>query len=321
MLRSRGSLIWVIPFLLTAGCALGGDGVTPRDRDGSVRMDGSRTDAGMTSGTDVDGDGVPAEIDCNDTDPAIGSTTERGCSSRCGEGVERCADGRWETCTAPLTCDCADGSPPRTLDCERCGTQSQVCTGGAWVNDGTCMGQGPCTPADIDMGALCGMCGRQERRCQADCTWGPWACVAEGECTAAAIETGTRACTTGCGGNETRTRTCSGACMWGAWSGWSGGCPTCGPVCGNAMCEMGETCASCADCRYGHLGTGNGGDPCTGVPTETWRCVTRSDGNRVSQVCRSGSWLNFNLTPRDCNGCVCSFSAACCQVGSPSGGC
>ncbi|MCZ7683551.1 MAG: hypothetical protein M5U28_34155 [Sandaracinaceae bacterium] len=41
----------------------------------------------------------------------------------------------------------------------------------------------------------------------------------------------------------------------------------------------------------------------------------------MSQVCRSGSWVNFNFDPRDCSGCVCSFSTSCCQVGSPSSGC
>ena len=320
---------WYLSFsclAFAAGCALGEDGVVPRDRDGSAPMDGAApTDAGgrdatLVPGADMDGDGVPSESDCNDLDPAVGSMSERGCSSSCGTGVERCTGGRWETCTAPLTCECVDGSAPRTLDCERCGTQRQVCTGGTWVNEGGCMGQGPCSLGDIDMGPICGRCGREERRCQSDCTFGPSACLGEGVCTAGATDTETRSCSMGCGGTETRTRTCDSACAWGAFSGWSG-CPMCGPVCGNAMCETGETCMSCADCQNGHLGAGDNGDPCPGSAEGLWRCVTRSSGGRVSQVCRMGMWVSFNLTPRDCNACVCTFSVACCQAGSTSGGC
>ncbi len=318
---------------LVPGCALGEDGVVPRDRDGSTPMDGGPgtdgslgrdgspgTDSMVPPGTDMDGDGVPSERDCNDADPAVGSMAERGCSSMCGTGIERCTDGRWEICTAPLTCDCAAGSPPRTLDCGRCGSQRQVCTDGAWVDDGACTGEGPCTLGDIDMGPLCGRCGREERRCQTDCTWGPTACVAEGVCMAGATDTGTRACTTTCGDTQTRTRSCGATCTWGTWSGWSA-CPPCGPVCGDGTCDGGETCMSCADCRYGHLGTGENGDPCPGAAEGIWRCVTRAGGSRVSQVCRSGGWISFNLTPRDCSACMCAFSLACCQVGSPSSGC
>lgn len=326
LILARGSLLAAC-VALVAGCALGEDGVNPRDRDASPSMDGSvpvdggaGTDGMVAPGSDMDGDGVPSERDCNDADPTVGSTAERRCSSMCGEGIERCTDGIWEICTAPLTCECVVGSAPRELDCERCGTQRQVCTDGGWVNDGACAGSGPCSPGDIDMGPLCGMCGREERRCQADCTWSSTACVSEGVCAAGASDTESRTCATTCGGTETRTRSCGSSCGWGAWSGWSG-CPTCGPVCGDGTCESGETCTSCADCRNGHLGTGEHGDPCSGVPAETWRCVTRSDGARVSQVCRSGAWISFNLTPRDCNACVCAFSLACCQVGSPSSGC
>lgn len=331
---------------MVGGCATGDDGIMPRDPDGGLMdaggggLDAGDVDAGMATaceppcrgtdvcragrcvptGTDVDGDGVDASVDCNDSDPAVGSTAERGCSSSCGEGVERCVDGVWQTCTAPLTCDCVDGSTPRMLDCGMCGQQRQICMGGAWVDDGTCAGSGPCSPGDVDMGSTCGNCGRQERHCGTDCQWGAWACVDEGECMAGATDTDSRTCTPSCGGTERRTRTCSSSCTWGAWSGFTG-CVACGPVCGNGTCESGETCSSCADCRYGHLGTGDNGDSCAGVPAETWRCVTRSSGGMVSQVCRGGVWISFNLSPRDCSGCVCSFSLACCQTGSTSGGC
>lgn len=328
--------------LIAGGCATGDDGIIPRDPDGG-RMDaggGGDVDAGdvdsgaapacdppctgtdvcragacVAAGEDRDRDGVASAIDCNDDDASVGSTDERGCSSACGAGVERCVDGDWQTCTAPLTCECVEGSAPRELDCGMCGTQRQVCAGGAWADEGGCTGEGPCAPGDIDMGGLCGNCGRQERRCQADCTWGAFTCVDEGECMAGAVDSESRGCTGGCGGNETRSRTCNSSCVWGAFGPYAG-CPTCGPVCGDSTCEGGETCESCADCRYGHLGTGNNGDPCPGVPAETWRCVTRSDGLRVSQVCRGGMWVSFHLTPRDCNACRCSYSLSCCQAGA-----
>jgi len=335
-----------IALLLAAGCASGGDGVNPRDRDASApppRIDATipvddagepptacdppcvgdtvcRAGACEPAGMDGDGDGVDVTLDCDDSDPTIGRTADRDCSSMCGTGVERCTDGEWETCTAPTTCDCEAGAPPRMLDCGMCGTQRQVCSDGAWVDDGACMGEGPCGPGDVDMGSTCGRCGREERRCNADCTWGAWTCVDEGACMAGETDTETRSCSTSCGGTETRSRTCSGSCTWGGFGAWSG-CPSCGPVCGDGTCESGETCSSCADCRADHLGSGDHGDSCAGVPENQWRCVTRSDGFRVSQVCRSGAWVNFNLTPRDCNACVCSFSLSCCQAGSTTPGC
>ena len=69
------------------------------------------------------------------------------------------------------------------------------------------------------------------------------------------------------------------------------------------------------------MGTGSGGSSCAGVPDGQWRCVTQSGLGMVSQVCRSGSWVNFNLNPMNCSACVCAFSTACCQPGSPSTGC
>lgn len=267
----------------------------------------------VSAAADGDGDGVPTATDCDDADVSVGATAERTCSSGCGDGLERCADGVWAACDAPLSCDCAPGSAPRDLACGRCGTQRQVCADGTWTNEGGCSGEGVCNPDALGAGGGCGMCGTQERRCLVDCTWGAYTCVGEGACTAGAPQTETRSCA--CGADETRTRTCTSSCGWGAWSAWSG-CSSCGPVCGNAMCETGESCASCSDCQNGHLGTGNNGDPCTGVPAETWRCVTRSGGDPVSQVCRGGIWVNYHLFPRDCAACVCSYTLACCQAGA-----
>ncbi len=319
--------------------------MNPRDRDGSAPLDAADRDAGgvdagagdvcdppcsginvcrggtcVPVGEDRDMDGVDASVDCNDDDASVGSTGERACSSACGTGVERCVDGVWMTCSAPVSCDCVEGSAPRTLDCGMCGQQRQVCTAGAWVDDGVCTSAGVCSPGEIGMGAPCGNCGRQERRCGADCQWSPFVCVDEGECAAGAVENDSRICTPSCGGTESRSRTCGSTCTWGAYSAFAG-CVACGPTCGDGLCETGETCSTCADCQNGHLGAGDDGDPCSAAAEGAWRCVTRTSGGTVSQVCRSGAWVSFNLSPRDCSACVCGFSLACCQAGSPSGGC
>ena len=320
------------------GCAMGDDGIVRRGTDGggSPGVDAQRPptegcDPPCSGGqvcrdracvapeTDADMDGVPADRDCDDLDASLGATGERACASACGDGVERCVDGRWEACSAPSTCDCAAGSPPRELACERCGVQRQVCVEGMWMNDGGCMGMGACAPGAVESGGSCGMCGSQERRCNVDCTWGPMACLGEGECRSGEVQSESRDCPGGCG-TQTRRREWGASCSWGAWSAWST-CGTCGPVCGNGTCEAGETCSACVDCQYGHEGTGSGGSSCGGAPENHWRCVTQPGLGVVSQVCRSGSWVNFNLNPRNCGACVCSFSASCCQTGSTSGGC
>lgn len=388
MSRAAASLalaLWAI------GCA-SGTGVNPRQQDGGPRDAAAAVDTALPcdpvcaidevcvegvchpATSDLDHDGVPAATDCDDANASVGSVSERSCSSSCGTGVERCTDGVWATCTAPTTCDCTDGEPPRTIACMHCGMQQQVCSGGVWTDSGLCVGGGPCSPGDVDMGGTCGNCGTLARTCMTDCTWGAWGCSDEGVCAATDVPqsesqscgtcgTGTQmrtrscdattcqwgtwsgwgtcsggemgtcspgqtdmqtqACPGGCA-NQTRTRSCDTAasCTWGTWSSWST-CPSCGPVCGNSSCESGETCSSCSsDCRYGQGGNGNGGDSCAGVPAETWRCVHSSSlGGNVSQVCRSGSWLNFNFNPRNCGGCFCGFSSSCCQSGSTSSGC
>ncbi len=367
--------------LSLAGCAFGTDSIVRRNADGAGVDGGTiigceppcgdgescRAGACVPDGGDGDGDGIPTEIDCDDTDAEIGAVTEALCSNGCGEGVMQCVDGVWGECDAPTECDCEPGSAPRTSPCGFCGTQRQVCTDGAWLNDGACVGAGECTAGMVESGASCGSCGTQSRTCQVDCTWGAWECSGGGECVAGTTDTRTmscgacgegtrtdtrtctgsctwgawstgscatsatcapgetdvdsRSCSGGCGMSETRTRSCnSTTCTWGTYGSWSG-CGSCGPVCGNGTCESGETCSSCADCRYGHGGTASG-TSCAGVPAETWRCVySTSLGGNVSQVCRGGTWINFNFNPRNCSACVCSFSTACCQTGSSSGGC
>lgn len=330
---------WV---LLIGGCALGADGVHPRTGDASGFDAGTpvlrceppcaagelcRDGRCVEEATDADDDGVPAALDCDDTDPEVGREAQRLCASACGEGLTDCVDGEWTACSAPTECHCEVGET-RQMGCGRCGTQRQVCAGGAWADDGGCEGEGVCMPGAIESRTVsCGACGEgtqvETRTCSASCAFGGWtsgSCMTSATCAPGATDSETRACTGACGGTQTRSRTCSSStCTWGSFGAWST-CPS--SCCGDGVCGSGETCSSCADCRYGHLGTGDHGDSCAGVPAETWRCVYAARlGGYVSQVCRSGGWINFNFDPRNCSACICSFSLSCCQVGSTSTAC
>lgn len=313
---------------LLASCAVGGDGFIPRGGDGSV-LEGCvpacagdsvcRSNVCVSPESDADGDGIPAITDCHDGDDGIGAFAVRLCSSQCGDGVERCTDGVWAACTAPQPCDCEDGAPPRDRTCGRCGRMRQICVERTWTDDGACQDEGLCAEGEVERGGACGKCGTRERRCGGDCTWGGYTCVGEGVCERGASDTETRGCPGGCGYTQTRTRTCDGSCAWGGWSEWTE-CAPCNQSCGDGTCGGDESCSTCADCRNGHQGTGAHGDSCAGVPNDTWRCVTTVAGP-VSQTCRDGTWRNFNLNPRNCAACVCSFTLACCAPGSTTPGC
>lgn len=96
-------------------------------------------------------------------------------------------------------------------------------------------------------------------------------------------------------------------------------CGACPVACGNGTCESGETCEACpADCGAcpepsgcGPAVHGDNGDPCTEDP-ETWRCVTSERwDDTISQVCRDGEWITFEIHPRDCDACCGDYSSAC----------
>lgn len=175
---------------------------------------------------------------------------------------------------------------------------------------------GECTAGETEDGTLpCGECdeGTQpaSRTCSATCSWGDWigsgSCTTSAECGPGDADSESRACSCG---TEMRSRSCDAAtCRWGAFGAFTG-CPA--VCCGDGTCGGSETCSSCVDCQADHMGTGNNGDPCPGVPAEQWRCVTISAfGSPGSQVCRDGAWVTFNLNPRDCAACVCGYSSAC----------
>ena len=65
--------------------------------------------------------------------------------------------------------------------------------------------------------------------------------------------------------------------------------------------------------------------PCAGFSENYWRCAcSNSHGTSVSQVCRSGNWINYQLDPVDCGRCEGSYTSGCeagaAGSGSGSGG-
>lgn len=301
--------------LAVAGCA-SGEGVNPRGDGG--RVDAASGDSGGSGDDaavdclpacgagetcvggvchpateDLDHDGIPSSLDCDDTSASIGSVSEHSCTSSCGTGVEHCQDGVWAACTAPTTCDCTTGEPPRMIACARCGMQRQICTAGVWTDDGLCTGSGPCAPGDMDVGASCGMCGHQARLCQADCTWGAWTCSGEGVCVAGMVDSEDQACGT-CGtGTQTRSRTCDATtCQWGTYTSWSacvgGGAGTCMPG------QTDTDTQPCGRCNSGHH-------------TRTRSCD--------STTCDWGSWGAFGACTGE-SGCVPGDTRTGCDMNS-----
>jgi hypothetical protein len=144
------------------GCASGSD-ISPRGDGGPLPPD-------------VDRDGARADVDCDDTDPAIGRTAERVCPGECGDGFERCTDAVWSACDAPTDCACT-GSGTREIPCEMCGLQTQQCEAGAWAPVGGCTRQGECVPGTVESGDDCGQCGVERRTCTEACGWSAMECV------------------------------------------------------------------------------------------------------------------------------------------------
>ena len=65
-------------------------------------------------------------------------------------------------------------------------------------------------------------------------------------------------------------------------------------------------------CEVPEAPLSDNGDSCAGVQAETWRCACSARfETTVSQVCRSGRWLNYQLDPRDCGRCNGRYSNAC----------
>lgn len=289
--------------------------------EGEVCSEGECVDEWL----DADGDGFPAGSDCDDHDRFVVPGSTRSCRTGCGEGTTTCAEGRWQPCTSPETCDCEIGSKRRE-PCGNCGSAQRECgADGRWGALGECADQGSCSPGAVNV-EPCedGGCGQHARTCNESCEWDPWgACEDPSECTPGQELTepcgncgsreqtcneqclwpgfgdctGEGECGEGdgdqqpCGNCGTQTRVCGRGCFWGDWS-----------ECGDGACTPGEVepqpCGNCGtrsracgdDCNWGDWGDceDEGCPPGTLQRRDCDRCgqQTRACGNN----CEWGSW-------------------------------
>ncbi len=173
----------------------GGDGVdaaardtgvdAPPDsstRDGFVAEDAPRLDAPMGDDAGADDAGVDGGTDAG---------TDAGPPEACPtEGMTR---------TAP---------------CGSCGMGRETCLGGVWVAEGTCFGEGECSPGSIESRAL-PRCGEEARFCTDACGWLPWeeTTPGEGACDPGELRYDTAGLGT-CTDDEIGEEVCSSACAW-----------------------------------------------------------------------------------------------------------
>jgi hypothetical protein len=164
--------------------------------------------------------------------------------------------------------------------------------------DGATADAGPRdAPPPVDLGA--GDTGGAEAGCTPQCSGK--LCGAANGC-GGTCQPGSGCCTPACASVRCGEGDgCGGTCQPGS------GC--CSPQCDGPVCGGHDGCGG--TCH------GDSGDACTAAP-ETWRCVWIDQySSWGSQVCRSGKWLTYSLSPRTCSACCGSFSPDCC----PSGGC
>lgn len=163
-----------IGLLLALALAACEGGAPPQVDAGSVdataQEDAEPLDAGPE---DVDRDGVPAAVDCDDADATVGREHTEPCETACGAGEVTCADGARGECNAPTDCLCTVGDV-RMLPCRRCGTGTQRCVAtNDWRWDAECADQGECDAGATEEQSV-PMCGRQMRTCTDECAWSEW---------------------------------------------------------------------------------------------------------------------------------------------------
>ena len=105
---------------------------------------------------------------------------------------------------------CGTESATRTAACGNCGLESQTCTAGLWVGDGTCLSQGECSVGAVESRTAL-MCQEERRICDDSCTWRDWSPVGDpGACLPGEI----RSVEGGTCGPGTWTETCADTCEW-----------------------------------------------------------------------------------------------------------
>jgi hypothetical protein len=131
----------------------------------------SLADSGLDAPPDRDSDGTPDDVDCDADDGSVGRTAERPCMGFCGDGVERCTDGRWVECAdLDSSCRCDTAGEFREVVCGMCGTEPQRCMEGRWTPTTACRGEGECM-AGTRRVVYSDACGDRLRVCTDVCRW------------------------------------------------------------------------------------------------------------------------------------------------------
>lgn len=142
------------------------------------------------------------------------------------------------------------------------------------------VGEGGCTPSEIETLGPCGQCGTLERECQDDGSFGDAECKSEGACVPDTIDSRP------CGNCGTQTRGCTNSCEWEPWSECEG----------QGVCMPGEVgeASECADecfaqtrtcldtCEWGPCNFEAGAE-CERKGGSNWQCC----GQEAWQFCLS----------------------------------
>lgn len=176
--------------------------------DGGTRDAGTDSDGGPV--VDGDSDGIPRDLDCDDTNGAVGRSATRECTTSCEAGSETCVDAEWSACSASTECTCGSEGLTRTVTCGRCGSGTQTCGDDLrWSPVAECRDEGECLAGAVEVDDS--RCGERRRVCNVSCTWGEWEVITpRGECDPGATSESSTDCTPG----MTRLDTCSESCEW-----------------------------------------------------------------------------------------------------------
>jgi hypothetical protein len=184
--------------------------------------------------------------------------------------------------------------------------QSGACQGGqcfAQPKGGGCSDGDACTVNDACNGGSCkGVpmdCSGNSSACgQSTCSGGQCSQPIGGECSPGQTQSQSQAC--GNCGNQTRTRSCTNGCTWGAWGSYG----TCG---GQGVCAAGQTqsqgCGNCGSqtrtcngsCQWGGFSGCSGSGPCS--PGQTTGCGDSSAPCSVQTCGGNCQWGGCGLKP------------------------
>ncbi|MCB9543687.1 MAG: D-alanyl-D-alanine carboxypeptidase family protein [Myxococcales bacterium] len=124
-----------------------------------------------------------------------------------------------------------------------------------------------------------------------------------------------------CACNERLGRTISQVCRDGRWINYHSDPSDCARCDGRYTdgCDQGAPAPAPPPpsqnggiCEDDSLPLSDHNRSCQGFPHDHWRCAC-SEGHEapVSQVCRNGRWINYQLNPRDCDRCDGRYTSGC----------